>query len=234
MPDYSMQFDTTARNRKTVKVLREIEHDRPLFPDVAQKLRHDLQEMAELASWAPFHHFAHPSHITSPSDSHLPWRFHILEKPACMQLIAFLEKKAMETGDQEQTKWLRAWNTKIPKLLSGAGALVLVTWLPDPKEEGLEESKLIKLNERNAEHLCAASAATQNLLLAATARNYHSYWSSGGILRNPESWEELAIPTNQSLVGAIFISPEKMENAEVLEGSLREKRGTLSGWVNWH
>lgn len=58
---------------------------------------------------------------------------------------------------------------------AASGALVLVTWLPEPEEEGLtakratQQQKQQKMNEA---HVAGASAATQNLLLSVEARGF--------------------------------------------------------------
>jgi nitroreductase len=86
-----------------------------------------------------------------------------------------------------ETKWSKAWGSKIPKLLAVAGAAILVTWLPDPPTSG----EVLELTDNNMEHVAATAAAVQNVLLAAEARGMFSYWSSGGILGDGDVFDWL-------------------------------------------
>lgn len=221
------QIDAIIRRRRTTKILREIDHNEPLSDAEISQLRTSLKQMLDVAAWAPFHYPAHlEAHRQGPLTSIVPWRFYVLEKPACDQVIDHLRRKASEGAER---KWERAWNSKIPKLLSGAGALVQATWLPDPCSQGDRP----ELSETNIEHIAGASVAVQNLLLAGEARGYRTYWSSGGILRDPEMLSFLGIPVNQLLLGSIFITPVGMANVVERPGAHREKRGHVSDWSMW-
>ena len=61
-------------------------------------------------------------------------------------------------------------------MLAACGAMVIVNWIPD-HDWGESDGKLDDVNE---EHLAAASAATQSILISLTAAGYGTYWSSGG------------------------------------------------------
>ena len=223
----SDQIDDVIRRRRTAKVLREVKDNRPLPSALAGELRTAVAEMLEVAAWAPFHYPAHAEvHRKGSLKSAVPWRFYLLEKPACDRLIQHLEDQARESRAEQ--KWIEAWNSKIPKLLAGAGALVQATWLPEPAEEGPPV-----LSDRNMEHIAAAAAAVQNFLLAGEARRYSTYWSSGGILRDPEIFEYLGIPPTQRLLGSIFISPAAQENVDIRPGAMRDKRGEVADWSTW-
>jgi nitroreductase len=117
---------------------------------------------------------------------------------------------------------------RIPKLLAGAGALALVTWLPEQTD-----SEALELNHRNVEHIAAASSAIQNLLLTATARGIYTYWSSGGVLNEPEIFDLLGIPQFQRLLGAIFLTPADAPHDENHPGGLRDRRGDPDSWSIW-
>ena len=125
--------------------------------------------------------------------------------------------------------WARAWESKIPRILSGSGAVVLATWLPDPSATGGAP----ELTENNQEHIAAASAAVQNLLLAAEARGLRTYWATGGILKDKDVFGWLGIPANQILLGAIFMAPTELPHDMLETGSWREKRGEPSNWSVW-
>lgn len=214
--------DHVIRERKTAKILRDPEHCEATG-DLTQFVE-AVRACVEVAGWAPFHKVAHKeTHLGGTLTSVVPWRFYILEKPMCCALIAHLHAQADEQPD---SKWSRAWRSKIPKLLSGAGAAVLVTWLPDPSPSG----DMPELSENNIEHIAAASAATQNLLLAAEARGMYTYWSSGGILRDDDLFEWLGIPRSQMLLGAIFLSPDDAVYDVNEPGGLRASRGSVDDW----
>ncbi len=70
-------------------------------------------------------------------------------------------------------------------MLLAADALImqLVTKCGHCYAHGYEPGFAVTLT--NVEHIAAAYAAIQNLLLAATARGIRNYWSSGGVLRLP-------------------------------------------------
>ena len=115
-------------------------------------------------------------------------------------------------------------------MLAGCGALVLVTWLPEPddSERGRGEAHRTMMDE---EHLAAAAAATQNLLLATKARKINTYWSSGGVLREWECFELCKIPVQEKLLGAVFMSPEVTKKVVARPGHLRDRRGPAHHWM---
>jgi nitroreductase len=184
--------------------------------------------MIEVAGWAPFHKLAdEQTHRQGELMSVVPWRFYVLEPASCNHLLDFLEVQA---ENYLESPWTRAWNSKIPKLIAGAGALVQVTWLPDPSDNA---SLTPQLTINNMEHIAAASAAVQNLLLAAEARGWHTYWSSGGILKSPELFDYLGISKTQMLLGSIFLTPADVPIGNQQPGGLRDKRGDVTDWARW-
>ena len=223
----SQPIDNIIRTRKTAKILRDPTACMDISENVQETLRQTLHEIIELAAWAPFHRVANKqAHRQDTMQSAVPWRFFVLEKAACCQVIQHIERQATEHPD---SKWAKAWQSKIPKLLAGCGALMQVTWLPEPPEQG----DVPTLNIENVEHIAAASAAVQNALLAAEDRGLHTYWSSGGILRDSEMFAYLGIPTNQMLLGSIFLTHPDMSHDENQAGGLRDARGEVTDWSTW-
>ncbi len=216
--------DHVIRERKTAKILGNIEdYGDTLSTPARQAINQQIAEAIAVAGWAPFHKLVDKQHLSEASQSPVPWRFYVLDKPAAGQVLEFIKRTAETSTDP---KWARTLQKKIPKLLAGADALVLVTWLPDSTASGQPE-----LTTNNIEHIAASSAAVQNLLLAAEARGFYTYWSSGGVLRDVETFEFLAIPTNQQLLGAIFLVSAEHTPLAPSDGANREKRGT--DWVTW-
>lgn len=218
--------DDAIRQRKTRKMLRDPARCDDQSVPTSLGFEEKLQEIIELAGWAPFHKVVHPVHRHEPLTSVVPWRFYVLERAECCRLVRYLKAQAEAHPD---STWSRAWNSKIPRLLAGAGALIQATWLPDPGDEGAAPA----LTQNNMEHIAATAAAIQNLLLAAEARGLITYWSSGGILKTGDVFRYLGIPVNQTLLGSVFISHPKLPVDRSKPGGLREHRGTPSDWASW-
>jgi nitroreductase len=202
--------DGVIRERRTSKVLA----DAPLPVAGA---REAVEALVATAGWAPFHKPAARVHQEGALTSIVPWRFHLLDAPACRALRQVL----LERGDK----------SKVPRMLAAATALVQATWLPNPPKEPV--AGLFEATEENMEHVAAAGAAVQNLLLAAAARGFRSYWSSGGALRGAEAFGWMGIPAGEILLGSVFLFPADAGDAEVAPGSHRDRRGAPTDWARW-
>jgi nitroreductase len=209
--DRAQIVDGVIRERRTTKVLA----DEPLPVADARQV---VEELVATAGWAPFHRVAARVHTESGAlTSIVPWRFHLLDAPACRALRQAL----LERGDR----------SKIPRMLAAATALVQATWLPNPPKGPV--TGLFEATEENMEHVAAAGAAVQNLLLAATARGIPNYWSSGGALRDAEAFGWMGIPAGEILLGSVFLFPADTGDAEVNPGSHRDRRGAPADWSRW-
>ena len=238
-PMHMRPVERAIRLRKTSKVLLPIElrHEQQALWKVEHT--HKLKQMLESAAWAPFHKRAHEQHLNADLAAPMPWRFHVVDHEACTRLLGFLEEQAMANPD---SKWSRAWLSKIKEMLSACGVLVQATWLPDPSvaSESIEDSpvssvdySVIEFSQKNIEHVAAASSAVQSLLVAAQSYEWLSYWSSGGILRDGDVFDYMGISRQEQLLGSLFLTPEAHSAARILDGGLRDQRGDLAGWVNW-
>lgn len=210
-----MDLDTSIRSRQTIKVLA---HSEPL-PVSEPRLELEfgpLAEILELAGWAPFHRACDESHRSQQLNGIEPWRFHVLLAEDCRRLVRQITSE--KAG-------------KIPAMLSSTEALILATWLPNPPspEFELTDQHPFEPTLANMEHIAAAAAAVQNLLLAATTRGIANYWSSGGVLRTPVM-AELGIASTEILIGALFLFPTETGSAEVVGSKLRDKRTPPSSW----
>lgn len=209
--DTAGTVDRVIRARRTTKVLA----DEPL---PAVSVRETVEALAAAAGWAPFHKPAAKAHLEAGAlTSIVPWRFHLVDAPACRALREVL----LERGDR----------SKIPRLLGAATALVQATWLPNPPKGPV--AGLFEATEENMEHVAAAGAAVQSLLLGATARGIPTYWSSGGVLRGAEAFGWLGIPAGEIPLGSIFLFPAEHPGAEVNPGAHRDRRGTPADWSRW-
>ncbi|MBK1876277.1 nitroreductase family protein [Pelagicoccus mobilis] len=173
-----------------------------------------LAAILEAAGWAPFHKPAAREYRVGDQDGIEPWRCHVLDAKQCREL----RQRLLDAGD----------TTKIPKMLAVADYLIQVTWLQEPRAES--DDSLFDPSIQNMEHIAAASAAIQNMLLAATAREIPNYWSSGGKLRSPEVFEMLGITSEEILLGSVLLFPRDLEGAQVKAGALRHSRSEVGQW----
>lgn len=224
-----METDRAIRARQTEKVLSDV--DLP-----AIDIRSEVDDLLALAGMAPFHRACEESHRTADSANEgrvlsgiEPWRFHVLDAQACRTL---------------RPKLPNEYAGKVPAMLSAADALILATWLPNCRVPSTMESPTL-LKEKNfdepsfevtlanMEHIAATAAAIENLLLAATARGFSNYWSSGNVFRHPSVYQLLGIPSTQILLGAIFLFPKEFGQAELATSKLRAHRTSPQNWSRW-
>lgn len=212
-------FEQLAQRRQTIKIISEAE-----LPTV--NCRDEVERFIACAGWAPFHRSCSPNHRQGILSGIEPWRFHCLDAEQCRKL------RRVVIGDPAAGK--------IPGMLAAAKALVLATWLPNPSaaaETDIEtDSEAFEPTVANVEHVAAASAAVQTLLLAATTAGVSNYWSSGGLLRSPKILRRLLIPSSQRLLGAIFLFPSQLSEAcpvEIVKSKLRPERCPPSSWSRW-
>jgi nitroreductase len=119
-----------------------------------------LERWLELACWAPTHRMTQP------------WRFAVLEQPAIARLATYLVSEPSIAATPDPSKGA-AKLAKVLERLPTLGALVHVSWeRSDQAEIDLEEH-------------AAASAAVQNLLLAAHADGWAGFWSTNPALGHP-------------------------------------------------
>ncbi|HBJ34090.1 MAG TPA: hypothetical protein DDZ51_04875 [Planctomycetaceae bacterium] len=212
-------FEQLAQRRKTVKVLAQ-----DSLPTA--DCRAVVQRVIAAAGWAPFHKICSADHRVEEQFSGIePWRFHAIDADACRNLRSHVVHREAAG--------------KIPAMLASADAMIMATWLPNLPAGGLgtaSDNESFEPTLGNVEHIAAASAAVQSLLLAATAAGFETYWSSGGVLRSRELFDLLNIPTQQRLLGAIFLFPgnvTKSDKVEIAESKLRAERRPASQWSRW-
>lgn len=214
----SLPAQSTAqaiRLRKTTKLLSDI-------PLPQRDIRATVDRLIESAGWAPFHRACDVSHRETETCGIQPWRMYALDSLNCRQLAKSLP--AENAG-------------KIPRMLASADAMIQTTWLPNPATRPLDGGAF-EATLANMEHIAAASAAIQNLLLAATAEGIPSYWSSGGVvLREAAGFDLLGIPAEEILLGSIFLFPADLQalpsTTEVVGSKLRHQRSPQPTWARW-
>ena len=120
-------------------------------------------------------------------------------------------------------------------MLSACGALVLINWLPQFASSESSEHTPKKQQQIDEEHLAATAVATQNFLLALTAKGLGTYWSSGGFFRTPKMFDKLGIDSSEKLLSAIFVDyGTEFTNGAVTQriaGKHRDARANFSKWT---
>lgn len=208
-------------SRRTSKVL--VDPDKP-WP-AGNMPAGILEELTLAAEMAPVHYPSHRSHRDGDAkNSALPWRLYRIDSRNCRELLNWMQRREIDGG-------------KILSMLAAADMLFIVTWLPNPPRASTVpgESVCFDATLENMEHIAAASAAIQNTLIAATDRGILNYWSSGGILRQPEIAQILGIGDREILLGALFFFPGRADfpspPMEVAPGKMRDQKGPRNGWV---
>jgi len=213
----------TIKERKTEKVLADpgdpvqaIKGSENQLADADQIKNRWVREAIELAGWAPFHYDRNVDGIVEP------WRFHILWRSQCREIAQAMPQMFADMKP----------SNKLPAMLSACGALVLINWLP---QFSANESSDHKQQQIDEEHLAATAVATQNFMLALTARGLGTYWSSGGFFRKEKMFEKLEVDSSEKLLAAVFVDygAEFTNNAvtDRIAGKHRDARSHFSKWT---
>ena len=140
-----------------------------------------LEVLLTDATWAPTHRLTQP------------WRFAVFDQSAIGRLADFLRATPAIAAVPDPAKG-QAKLAKLLERLPGLGAMVLVTWVRDA-------DTAVDLEDH-----AAASAAVQNLLLAATAAGLGSFWSTNHTLGHPEVLRFAgADPAREGFLGALWL-----------------------------
>ena len=221
----SQELQTVTRvveSRRTFKVMGDVESPVQLDLRSAQPHRDIVLQSIKTADAAPFHYDRHYDNIAQP------WRVNILWHESCQKIAAnfHLWLDDVKPGN------------KLPSMLSACGACVLVSWLPqfdrvteDASVTVPSKSKQLQIDQ---EHLAAASAYVQNLMLLLTAANMGTYWSSGGQFRERPLMDRLGIDASQQLLAAVFVEFPDTNASDVqrVPGKLADQRANVGAWMN--
>lgn len=184
--------------------------------------RQVIDAMLAASANAPFHCACDRLHKETLT-SCVPWRAYKLDGKTCNNLM----NKLIESGNA----------TKVPNMLAAADYMVQVTWLPDEgtiiNRDASKDEQAFVGTMRNMEHIAAASAFIQSLLLAGEEQGYMTYWSSGGALKSASVFEQIGIPLSELLLGSIFFFSRKENHPEIKPGSMKDARGAVDDWSNW-
>jgi nitroreductase len=158
----------TIRSRRTN--LR-IDRDRPVDPAL-------LNELMELATWAPNHHLTEP------------WRFAVITGDARATLGALTADYQRSIGVTDEAKL-----DKTRGKFTRSSVMLLVA-----SEPSAGASAATRLEDRDA-----TSAAVQNLMLAATAHGLATYWGTGAVCEAPAVKEWCGFSADADVVAAIYL-----------------------------
>lgn len=160
-----MQLDEAIRSRRTVRQFRPDPVDRAL-----------IEEIIELACWAPNHRHAEP------------WRFYVATGAAKEPLCAIHRELTREERPDEAERAEARYRE-----LMDVPVFIAVTVQGDP------------LPKRDLENYAAVCCAIQNLLLAAHARGLGAVWRSGNVIRDPRTRAWLGLPEQERIVGLVQV-----------------------------
>lgn len=172
-----MDTEEAIRSRRTVKAF----DPRPVE-------RETLEELLELARWAPNHNLTNP------------WRFRVVGPRALQGLKdaagALAGQKAPVGADADELARVAAAK------LERAPTLVVcsVKRSPDPVQD--------------EEDLHAAAVAAYIVLLGAHARGLAGYWRTPGVLRTEAGRDAVRLPDDEHFVGLLYLGHAK-QSAEI-------------------
>ena len=161
-----------------------------------------IEKLLEAAVWAPNHHLTQP------------WRFTVLTGAAKDRLAALRRRQVEEAMPDPTTRGALTKLEDTYRKMAGAAALVVVSCRRDPDPALDEENRL------------ATAAATQNLLLAATAEGLASFWSSG-IAPYPPARAALGLPDDEAIIAVVHLGYTEEERP----GRRRSAR-ELTRWLD--
>jgi nitroreductase len=161
-----------------------------------------IERLLEAATWAPNHHLTQP------------WRFAVLTGEAKDGLAALRRRQVAERMPDATTVGGQTKLEETYRKMAGAAALIVVTAKGDADPVVSDENRL------------ATAAATENILLAATAEGLASFWSSG-IAPYPPARAYLDLPADESIIAVVHLGYSELD----LPGR-RRSAGELTRWLD--
>lgn len=137
-------------------------------------------DMLSMADWAPTHARTEP------------WRFIVISPEKVKEFGARHANLYKENTDP--TKFTQE---KFNKILANSENIshIIIAWMKRAPSHKVPE----------IEEIAAASAAIQNLLLAATAHGIGTFWSTGGLTHHKAMKDEFKLGDEDLILGMIFL-----------------------------
>jgi nitroreductase len=163
-----VEVENAIRTRRTIKAF-----------DAEPVERETLEELLELARWAPNHHLTNP------------WRFRVVGPRALEALKAAAAELARVTAPDGAS--LDELGRVAAAKLERAPTLVVVSakHSADPVQD-----------EEDAH---ATACAAYNVLLGAHARGLAGYWRTPGVLRTEAGAAAVGLPGDERFVGMLYL-----------------------------
>jgi len=169
-----MDTEHAIRTRRTVKAFDPQPVERPL-----------LDELLELARWAPNHHLTNP------------WRFRVVGPRALERLKEAAADLAAadcpENADVNEVR--RAAAAKLDRAPTLVVCSVVRSADPAEREEDRD----------------AAACAAYIVLLGAHARGLAGYWRTPGVLRDQSGREAVGLPGGEDFVGLLHLGRSRQD-----------------------
>ena len=119
-----------------------------------------------------------------------PWRFVVIAGEARRQLGEVLAQALLRKSPQVGQDGLEKERAKPFR-----APLIIAVGVDRPSEPRVQE----------IENVCAAAAACQNILLAATELGISGYWRTGDAMHDPEVKAFLGLMPEQKLIGFLYL-----------------------------
>ena len=139
-----------------------------------------IERLLDAAVWAPNHHLTEP------------WRFIVLTGAAKEHLATLRCQQVAASMPETASPQARLRLDETYRKMAGAAALVAVVCRDAPDPVITDENRF------------ATAAATQNLLLAATAEGLASFWSSG-VARYEPARAYLGVADDEFIVSVVHL-----------------------------
>jgi nitroreductase len=197
-----------ASNTVFTAVAETIRQRRTIKQFVAQPVpRGVIQELIELAVWAPNHRLTEP------------WRFYVLDGAALDTLGAIASQVVVKNvlGSGAEIGIATRKGEEAAATWSSIPAAIYVTTLRDENPE---------IDEENYGAVCCA---IQNLSLAAQAAGLATSWASGAVVQAPALHEFVGAGANEKMVGLIRLG---YPDQSVAPKGRRKASSSVTTWVN--
>jgi nitroreductase len=186
------KFEIVAETIRTRRTIKPGQMNGRQIPD------EQIQQLIELANWAPTH------------GNTEPWKFFIYAGNEKVRLFCrdHANLYQQSAGDNPDPSTIE----KILHMGDQASHLIIAV---------MQRGKLSKIPV--LEEIAATSAAIQNLLLGAHALGLAAYWGSGGMVYRPQMKDFLGLGEEDVVLGALYLGYSDIVKSGVRQIPVSEK-----------